>query len=394
VRRLASLALSVVLLVAAACGGSGDDAQPQASPPGEGGSVTRAPFDTIPGGEAVSVFTLTNAKGIEVRAIDYGGIILSLKVPDRNGNLGDVALGYENLGGYLEESPYFGAIIGRYGNRIGGAAFELDGETYTLAANDGTNHLHGGGVGFDKVVWNAEAFENENGVGVVFSRISPDGEEGYPGDLSVRVTYTLTDENELFFDYLATTDAATPVNLTQHTYFNLAGQGSGGVLGHRLEILASRYTPVDEGLIPTGELAPVEGTPFDFRTFHTIGERIGADHPQIAFGGGYDHNWVLDREGVGEGELAPAVRVEEPTSGRVMEVYTTEPGLQFYSGNFLDGTITGKDGAVYTHRSGFCLETQHFPDSPNQTAFPSTILRPGAEYRSRTVYVFSDTGSP
>jgi aldose 1-epimerase len=337
----------------------------------------------------VTLFTLANAHGMELRAVSYGGIILSLQVPDREGRLGDVALGYDDLAGYLAETPYFGAIIGRYGNRIGGASFPLDGEAYSLAANDGTNHLHGGRVGFDKVVWNTEPFENEEGVGVVFSRTSPDGEEGYPGNLSVQVTYTLTDRNELIFDYLATTDAATPVNLTQHTYFNLAGHGSGDVLGHHLLINASRYTPVDEGLIPTGELAPVEGTPFDFRTSHTIGERIESDDIQMVRGGGYDHNWILDREEAGEGEPTLAVRVEEPTSGRLMAVYTTEPGVQFYSGNFLDGSITGKDGVVYTHRTGFCLETQHFPDSPNQPGFPSTILRPGEEYRSRTVYRFS-----
>lgn len=351
-----------------------------------------SPFDTTPDGEAVSLVTLVNVHGMEVRAMSYGGIILSLKVPDRDGTLGDVALGYDHLAGYLAETPYFGAIIGRYGNRIGGARFDLDGESYVLEANNGPNHLHGGLAGFDKVVWDAEPFENEEGVGVVFSRTSPDGEEGYPGNLSAEVTYTLTDGNELIFDYLATTDAATPVNLTQHTYFNLAGHGGGDVLGHRLTIDASRYTPVDGGLIPTGEMAPVEGTPFDFRSPHLVGERIGVDHPQITFGGGYDHNWVLDREGVAEGALAPAVRVEEPASGRIMEVFTTEPGLQFYSGNFLDGSITGKDGAVYRFRNGFCLETQHYPDSPNQASFPSTILRPGEEYRSRTVYRFSVEG--
>jgi len=378
----------------AACGGGSDAPAAQQSPSGGGATVTRGPFGTTPQGETVSLFTLTNAGGMEVRAMTYGGIILSLKVPDRDGALGDLVLGYDDLDGYLEETPYFGAIIGRYGNRIGGARFVLDGRTYSLAANDGPNHLHGGLVGFDKVVWNAESFQNDEGVGVVFSRTSPDGEEGYPGNLSVQVTYTLTDDNELIFYYQATTDAPTPVNLTQHTYFNLAGQGSGDVLDQRLVIHASRYTPVDEGLIPTGELAPVEGTPFDFRTPHAIGERIDADDPQIARGGGYDHNWVLDRQEVGEGGLALAVRVEEPTTGRVMEVYTTEPGVQFYSGNFLDGSLTGKGGAVYNHRNGFCLETQHFPDSPNQPGFPSALLRPGEEYRSRTVYRFGTDRGP
>jgi len=354
--------------------------------------VASEPFGQLSDDTEVELYTLTNANGLEVRAMSYGGIILSLKVPDRDGALGDVALGYDELDGYLGETPYFGAIIGRYGNRIGAAAFELDGATFALAANNGPNHLHGGSVGFDKVVWDAESFRNEEGVGVVFSRTSPDGEEGYPGKLDVRVTYTLTDDDELIFDYLATTDSATPVNLTQHTYFNLAGDGSGDILGHRLTLNAPHYTPVDEGLIPTGELAPVEGTPFDFSAAQEIGERIEADHPQIAYGGGYDHNWVLDREGLGEGELVLSVRVEEPTTGRVMEVYTTEPGIQFYSGNFLDGSLTGKTGAVYERRFGFCLETQHFPDSPNQPAFPSTILRPGEEYRSRTVYAFGTTG--
>jgi len=383
----------------AACGGgepetSGDmdqaGAEMTSSEPGA--HVQQAFFATMPSGDTVDVFTMTNANGIEVRAMNYGGIILSLMVPDRNGNLADIVLGYENLGGYLRETPYFGAIIGRYGNRIGGAKFTLDGTEYQLAANDGVNHLHGGNVGFDKVLWDAEPFEGPDGVGVVFSRTSPDGEEGYPGNLSVQVTYTLTDANELSFDYYATTDAPTPVNLTQHTYFNLGGHGSGNVLGHMLMLNASRYTPVDEGLIPTGELAPVAGTPFDFTTAQAIGDRIDADNVQIQRGGGYDHNWVLNREGVAEGELVEAAMVLHPSSGRVMSVRTTEPGIQFYSGNFLDGSITGKDGVSYEQRYGFCMETQHFPDSPNKPAFPSTILRPGEEYRSRTVYTFSTIG--
>jgi len=353
--------------------------------------VTEAPFGTTPEGETVDVYTLTNAQGMAVRVMTYGGVILSLKVPDRDGHLDDVVLGYDDLDGYLRESPYFGALIGRYGNRIGGARFALDGATYALAANNGANHLHGGLRGFDKVVWDAESFATDDAVGVRLSRTSPDGEEGYPGNLSVEVTYTLTDANELSFAYRATTDAATPVNLTQHSYFNLAGDGSGDVLGHRLTLFADRYTPVDAGLIPTGELAPVEGTPFDFRTPHAIGARIGADHPQIAFGGGYDHNFVLSRGDVAPGELTLAARVEEPATGRTLEVRTTEPGIQFYSGNFLDGSLVGKGGVAYGHRFGFCLETQHFPDSPNQPAFPSTILRPGEEYRSLTVLRFGVT---
>ncbi len=367
--------------------------------------MEREPFGTLPDGREVDVFTLTNANGAELRAMTYGGIVLSLKVPDRNGRLGDVVLGYDDLEGYLEESPYFGAIIGRYGNRIADARFELDGEVYELAANDGDNHLHGGVEGFDKKLWDAEGFRNEEGVGIVFTRLSPDGEEGYPGNLEVRVTYTLTDANEVVFDYHATTDEATPVNLTQHTYFNLAADGIQDVEAHRLIINADHYTPVDEELIPTGEIATVIGTPFDFRRAAPIGFRVEDAHPQIQYAGGYDHNFVLNREGIegarsefsppggtAPGELLPAVYVYEPFSGRVMEVHTTEPGVQFYSGNFLDGTITGKGGVVYAHRFGFCLETQHYPDSPNEPDFPSTILRPGEEYTSRTVYRFGVEG--
>jgi aldose 1-epimerase len=346
-------------------------------------SVTRMPFATTPAGQPVELFTLTNPHGIEVRAVTYGGIILSLRTPDRDGRLGDIVLGYDSLDGYLRETPYFGAIIGRYGNRIAGGRFTLDGRTYALATNNGPNHLHGGVRGFDKVVWAGEPLETDSAVGVVFTYTSPDGEEGYPGTLHARVSYTLTDDARLIIEYVATTDQATPVNLTQHAYFNLAGAGD--ILGHELMIAAGRYTPVDSTLIPTGELASVEGTPFDFRTPTAIGARIGADHVQLKNGLGYDHNFVLDRDDPG---LMHAARVVEPTSGRTLDVWTTEPGLQFYSGNFLDGSITGKGGQVYAHRTGFCLETQHFPDSPNQPAFPSTILRPGEEYRSRTVFGF------
>jgi aldose 1-epimerase len=349
--------------------------------------VSKQAFGQTADGVAVELYTLTNPDGIEVRAISYGGIILSLKVPDREGKLGDVVLGYDALDGYLKASPYFGSIIGRYGNRIAGGKFSLDGKPYTLATNNGKNALHGGVKGFDKVVWQAEPLEQDDRVGVVFSYTSPDGEEGYPGTLQATVTYALTDANELVFEYQAVTDKATPVNLTQHSYFNLAGDGSGDVLGHELMLNASRFTPVDSTLIPTGELRGVEGTPFDFRTPTAIGARIAANDEQIRFGGGYDHNVVLDREGA-DG-LVLAARVYEPTSGRVMEVRTTEPGVQFYSGNFLDGSITGKGGHVYEHRTGFCLETQHYPDSPNKPDFPSTILRPGETYRSRTMYAFS-----
>jgi aldose 1-epimerase len=388
---------SALGILAFACGGSDGEGEMggQIQMESQGmASVERADFGQTPEGVKVDLFTLTNGKGVEMRAITYGGIILSLKVPDREGVLGDIVLGYEELEGYLTETPYFGAIIGRYGNRIAAGRFSVDGESFHLAANNGPNHLHGGDRGFDKVVWDAESFRGEGEVGVVFTRISPHLEEGYPGNLTVQVTYTLTDEDEVVFDYLATTDRPTPVNLTQHSYFNLSGEGGGDILGHELFLNAALYTPVDEGLIPTGELATVEGTPFGFQAPTPIGERIGADHPQIVMGGGYDHNFVLNREGVGAGDLVLAARVFEPVTGRVMEVSTTEPGVQFYSGNFLDGTLTGKEGAVYRHRYGFCLETQHFPDSPNQPGFPSTILRPGEEYRSRTVYRFGVEGGP
>lgn len=350
--------------------------------------VTRSEFGTTPDGQAVELFTFRNRSGIEVRATTYGGIIVSLQTPDRNGRFDDIVLGFEDLDRYLEGSPYFGSIIGRYGNRIANGRFTLDGQTYELAKNNGPNHLHGGNRGFDKVVWRGEPFQDDTARGVVFTYTSADGEEGYPGRLDVRVTYTLTDSDRLVFDYQATTDRPTPVNLTQHSYFNLAGAGSGGTAGHELMIAASAFTPVDSTLIPTGEIRSVEETPFDFRTATPIGARVDADDAQIRHGPGYDHNFVLDRTGEG---LELAARVVEPTTGRTMEVYTTEPGLQFYSGNFLDGSITGKGGKVYGHRSGFCLETQHFPDSPNQPSFPSTILRPGEQYRSRTELAFGVT---
>jgi aldose 1-epimerase len=345
--------------------------------------VTRAPFGAAPDGQAVAAYTMTNAAGVQVRAIAYGAIITSLEVPDRSGKRADVVLGFDTLAGYLKDPPYFGAVVGRYGNRIAKGQFTLGGRTFKLATNDGPNHLHGGVRGFDKVIWAAAPVENASGVGVAFTRTSPDGEEGYPGNLKVTVTYTLTDRNELAIDYHAVTDQATPVNLTQHSYFNLAGEGD--VLGHELMLNADRYTPVDDTLIPTGELAPVQGTPFDFRTPAAIGARINADDQQLRRGRGYDHNWVLNRTGQG---LQRAARVVEPKSGRTLEIATTEPGIQFYSGNFLNGTITGKGGRVYALRNGFCLETQHFPDSPNHPSFPSTILKPGEAYSSRTVLTF------
>ena len=342
-------------------------------------------FGATPQGSPVDLYTFSNEHGMEVRAINYGGIIVSLRVPDKRGHLDDVVLGLNTLPEYMENKPYFGAIIGRYGNRIAGAQFKLDGVSYTLAANNGPNTLHGGNVGFNKVLWNAEPFENEQGVGLIFTHTSPDGDEGYPGNLKMKVTYTLTPQDELIFDYEATTDKATPVNLTEHTYFNLAGEGHGDILGHHMMINADRFTPVDKNLIPLGELRPVKNTPFDFGQPMAIGARINQSDEQMVLGKGYDHNFVIRQTGKNP-ELA--ARVHEAESGRIMEVYTTEPGVQFYSGNFLDG-VAGKNGHVYKQRFGFCLETQHFPDSPNQPAFPSTILRPGKTYRSRTMYRFS-----
>lgn len=350
--------------------------------------MTRAPFGTTTAGDTVEVFTLTNAHGLEVRAATYGGIIVSLFVPDRDGRMADVVLGHDSLDAYLRGSLHFGAIVGRFGNRIANARFTVDGTTYRLVANDGRNHLHGGLKGFDRVVWRAAPFRTDSTAGVVLSYTSPDGEEGYPGNLNARVTYTLTDRNELVVDYLATTDKATPVNLTQHSYFNLAGDGAGDVLGHLLRINADSMTPVDENLIPTGAIVPVAGGPFDFRSLTAIGERIATDDEQLRRGRGYDHNFVLNR---GEPGLVHAALVVEPTSGRTLDIYTTEPGLQFYSGNFLDGSVVGKAGRVYGHRTGLCLETQHYPDSPNQPGFPSTLLRPGEDYRSRTVFAFGVT---
>ena len=360
----------------------------QAPPTAKGPTVTHTESHASLDGKPIDTFTLSNGRGLELTAMTYGGIITSLKVPDRAGHAADVVLGFDSPQGYLSDPPppFFGALIGRYGNRIAKGKFTLDGQTYTLATNNAPNHLHGGNKGFDKVIWKGETRSAVDAASVVFTRTSPDGEEGYPGTLQARVTYTLTTRNELVVEYHATTDKATPVNLTQHSYFNLAGEGSGDILGHELTIHADRYTPVDDTLIPTGVLAPVSGTPFDFRTATAIGARIGQDDPQLKNGKGYDHNWVLNRSGDG---LQPAARLTDPKSGRVMEIQTTEPGLQFYSGNFLDGTIVGKAGHKYGHRSGLCLETQHYPDSPNHPAFPSTTLKPGQSYDSKTVFAFS-----
>ncbi len=350
-------------------------------------SIKETDFGTMPDGQKVSLYTLTNANGAVAKITNYGAIVTELWMPDKNGKPADIVLGFESLSGYLGESPYFGCIVGRYGNRIGKGTFTLDGKTYSLAINNGENHLHGGLKGFDKVVWQATAEQaGKDGVAVTLRYTSKDMEEGYPGTLSVMVVYTLTNANELRIDYTAVTDKATVCNLTHHGYFNLAGQGNGSILNHELMLNADRYTPVDAGLITTGEILPVKGTPMDFTKPTAIGAHIDNDFEQLKFGGGYDHNWVLNKKG---SEMSLAAKVYEPTSGRVMEVWTNEPGVQFYAGNFLDGTLTGKGGKVYQHRYGFCLETQHYPDSPNKPNFPTTTLRPGQTYKTTTVYKFS-----
>jgi aldose 1-epimerase len=348
--------------------------------------VRQETFGKTADGKSVDLYTLTNSNGLEVRAMTYGGIIVSMRVPDRKGKLADIVLGHDDFDGYLVNPPYFGAIVGRYANRIANGTFTLDGVKYTLPKNDGQNTLHGGLIGFNKVIWEAKEFKNEKGVGVAFNYLSKDGEEGFPGNLKVKVSYTLTNENQLIIDYEATTDKATPLNLTQHTYFNLAGEGNGDILAHEVMLNADRFTPADKTLIPTGEIRPVKGTPLDFTTPTTIGARINDNYEQLVIGHGYDHNFVIKRK---DNSLTLAARAREPNSGRVLEVFTTEPAVQLYSGNFLDGTLVGKQGHAYKKREGFCLETQHFPDSPNHPDFPSTILRPGTTFRSQTVFKFS-----
>ena len=340
--------------------------------------------------DSIQLATLKNSRGMTVKITNYGATVTSILVPDRNGKSADVALGYNRVEDYMNavDKPYFGAIVGRYGNRIAKGKFSIGNETYKLAVNNGENHLHGGVIGFDKVVWTMQASPARDGEAVKLTYLSKDKDEGYPGNLQITVTYTLTNLNELKVDYLATTDKATPVNLTQHTYFNLKGEGEGDILDHELMLNAEAYTPTDAGAIPTGEIAPVKGTPFDFTTAKPIGRDIKQDHEQIRFGMGFDHNFVIKRN-AGDKSLVLAARVVEPSSGRVMEVLTTEPGIQFYCGNFLDGRLKGKAGKLYVQRGGFCLETQHYPDSPNQPKFPSTILEPGAKYETSTVYKFS-----
>ncbi|MFJ5773184.1 aldose epimerase family protein [Streptomyces sp. NPDC093094] len=343
-------------------------------------------FGTLADGTKVYRWSLENG-GTRLKVLSYGGIVQSLEIPDRRGRYANVSLGFGSLQDYVTKSPYFGALIGRYGNRIGAGRFTLDGRTYQLSVNDDANSLHGGAQGFDKRVWDVEPFTRGTDVGLRLSYTSADGEMGYPGTLRTKVTYTLTRSGDWRIDYEATTDRATVCNLTSHVYFNLAGEGSGPVYGHELSIAASRYTPVDPGLIPTGELAEVAGTPFDFRRARTVGEDIRVAHPQLLHGKGLDHNWVLDKGVTGRPEHIATLR--DPASGRTMRIATTEPGLQFYSGNFLDGSLVGTGGSVYRQGDGLCLETQHFPDSPNRPSFPSTVLRPGQVHRSTTVHSFS-----
>jgi aldose 1-epimerase len=346
------------------------------------GTISQAPFGKTADGTPVEIYTLRNAKGCEARIMTYGGIVVSLNVPDKNGNFGDVVLGYDKLDDYVKNNPFFGALVGRYGNRIAKGKFTLDGHEYTLALNNAPNNLHGGPVGFDKRVWKAATLLTADGPALQLNYLSKDGEEGFPGNLKVTATYTLTADNGLLLNYTATTDKATLCNLTQHSYFNLAGKGD--VLNDLVYINADKFTPVDKTLIPTGELKPVEGTPFDFRKPTAVGARINADDEQIKFGSGYDHNWVINKP---LGKLGLVARVTDPTTGRVMEVLSTEPGVQFYTGNYLDN-ITGKGGWVYQKRNGLCFEPQHYPDSPNHPQFPSAELKPGQTYQNTILYRF------
>jgi aldose 1-epimerase len=348
--------------------------------------ITKVSFGKTADGASVDIYTLTNRGGMEARITNYGAIVVSLTAPDRDHNFADVVLGFNDLESYLKGHPYFGAIVGRYGNRIAKGRFTLNGVEYKLAVNNGENHLHGGIKGFDKVVWTAKSVRTKVGPAVSLTYLSKDGEEGYPGNLTVKVVYTLTNNNELRIDYTESTDKDTVANVTHHSYFNLAGEGNGDILNHQVTLKANRFIPTDAGSIPTGELRNVQGTPFSFLKPTAVGERINQADQQLEFGKGYDHTWVVNGRA---GTLRQAASVYESTTGRVMDVWTTEPGVQFYTGNFLDGTLTGKSGKLYPHRSGFCLETQHYPDSPNQPKFPTTTLRKGAVYKSTTIYRFS-----
>lgn len=371
-------ALALVIGAAGVAGAAEGKAKP---------GIERSAFGKMADGQAIDLYTLTNSSGMKVTITNYGGHVVSIIVPDRQGRMADVVLGFDHLDGYLATNPFFGALVGRYANRIGKAEFNLDGVEYKLAKNDGPNSLHGGLKGFDKQVWKAHEVSHPHPA-LELAYLSKDGEEGYPGNLSVKVVYTLTDANELRIDYTATTDKDTVLNLTNHSYFNLAGAGNGDILKQEMMINADRFTPIDATLIPTGELRSVAGTPLDFRKPTAIGARINADDEQLKFGHGYDHNFVINRKGPG---LALAARAVDPGSGRVLEVLTTQPGVQLYTGNFLDGSIHGKDGKAYGRRSAFCLETQHFPDSPNKPKFPTTELKPGQTFHETTVYKFSTT---
>lgn len=399
--------ISIFLVVAAGCASKSTMSTPAPSTPSSPpaatsnppstetttqSSITHEPFGSTQDGKAVEIYTLQNDNGMVVRIMTYGGIIQTIKVPDKNGQMGDVALGYDTLDGYLTNSPYFGALIGRYGNRIAKGHFTLDGQEYSIFTNNVPNTLHGGRIGFDKRVWTVDKADvGRRGPELVLSYTSPDGEENYPGTLQVTATYTLlAKENTLRLRFRATTDKDTVVNLTGHSYFNLAGAGQGTVLDHIVDIDADKYTPVDSTLIPTGEIAPVDGTPFDFRKPSAIGARINDDNEQLKFGGGYDHNYVMNHP---MDKLGLDARVTDPKSGRVFEIWSTSPGMQFYSGNFLDGTIIGKAGSVYVHRGAFAMEPQHYPDSPNQPNFPSTVLHPGETYHNTIVYKFSVAGA-
>ena len=348
--------------------------------------IKKRTFGTLADGSEVALYTLINDNSLKAAITNYGGIVVSLHTPDRDGNLGDVVLGFDTLDEYVTHNPFFGCLVGRFGNRIAGGRFTLQGVEYVLAQNDGQNHLHGGVKGFDKKLWAAKAIERPDGPALKLTYTSPDGEEGYPGTLSVVVVYTLTEDNALKIEYTATTDQTTVVNLTNHSYFNLSAGAADTILDHEMLLYADRCTPVDGTLIPTGELRPVAGTPLDFRTATRIGARIDEDDEQLKYGGGYDHNWIVNGP---PGELRPAARVTEPTSGRVMEVLTTEPAIQFYAGNMMPPSMPGKGGRTYLRRGGLCLETQHYPDSPNKPDFPTTTLKPGETYQTTTVYKFS-----
>ena len=377
------IAVASALMAAAAMTAPAQSA-PQAMMNG-GSTIVSAPFGTLSDGRVATLYTLRNARGMQAQITNYGGILTALRVPDKNGVRGDVVLGFATLPEYINKSPYFGATVGRFANRIAGGRFSIDGKSYQVAKNNGPNHLHGGLRGFDKQLWHAKTMMTANGPALELTLFSPAGENSYPGNVNVRLRYTLENNNSLRLNYRAVTDAPTLLNLTHHSYFNLKGAGLGTILDHEVKLNADRYTPIDKTSIPFGELAPVAGTPFDFRTFHTIGERINESNTQLANGQGYDHNFVLNGK---RGQMKLAATVREATSGREMRVYTTEPGIQLYTGNFLDG-LDGKYGRKYPRRSGFCLETQNFPDAPNHPNFPSAVLRPGQTYRQTTVYEFS-----